>query len=111
MHFLEEHPNTPILFDSIIRSKEQNDILGPLILDFSVIFLQFDEETAVRRLSGRRIDPETNEVFPVDFKGDTNPKTGNKLVSRSDDTPESIRSRISWSIRDTLPLIGIWRSE
>lgn len=109
--FLSCHPNTPILFDSIIRSKEQNDILWPLIPQFSVIFLELNEETALRRLSGRRIDPETNEIFPAEFKGDANPKTGNKLVTRSDDTPESIRSRISWSIHDTLPLIWIWRSE
>lgn len=109
--FLTSHPDTPILFDSVIRSKEQNEILSSIIPEFDVIFLELSEEKAIDRLSKRRIDPETNEGFGADFTGDTNPKTGNKLITRFDDTPENIRNRINWSIRDTLPLIGIWRSE
>ena len=109
IQFLASHQWHPILFDSVIRSKEQNDILSPLIGNFSVIFLELEEEKAIARLTGRRVDPVTNEVFPSDFEGKTNPKTGNALITRSDDTEASIRNRISWSIRDTLPLLGIWR--
>ena len=38
-----------------------------------------------------------------------NPKTGNTLVTRADDTEEAIRKRIAWSIGDTLPLIEVWK--
>lgn len=95
--------------DGAIRSKEQNDAMEDVWGDFDVLFLDLDEETAVERLCGRRIDPVTQETFPASFTGDTNPKTGNKLVTRSDDTEEAIRKRIAWSIGDTLPLIDIWR--
>ncbi len=63
----------------------------------------------MRRLSGRRIDPETSETFPASYTGETNPKTGNVLITRTDDTPDAIRKRIAWSIADTLPLIEVWK--
>ena len=63
----------------------------------------------MKRLSGRRIDPMTSETFARDFEGDINPKTGNTLITRTDDTPEAIRKRIAWSISDTLPLIEVWK--
>ena len=43
------------------------------------------------------------------FTGEVNPKTGNTLVTRADDTEEAIRKRIAWSIGDTLPLIEVWK--
>jgi adenylate kinase len=108
--FLSESSWKKVLIDGAIRSKEQNDALEAEWWDFSVIYLELDEETAVRRLCGRRIDPFTQETFPASFAGDVNPKTGNTLVVRADDTEEAIRKRIAWSIADTLPLIQVWES-
>lgn len=107
--FIEENKDKHILMDGAIRSKEQNDAMEEVWGNFDVIYLELDEETAVKRLCGRRIDPETQETFPASFTGETNPKTGNKLVTRDDDKEEAIRKRIAWSISDTLPLLEIWR--
>ncbi len=107
--FLAEHSDKKVLIDGAIRSAEQNDALEDVWWDFDVLWLDLDEETAVKRLSGRRIDPETSETFPASFTGETNPKTGNVLITRTDDTPEAIRKRIAWSIADTLPLIEVWK--
>jgi adenylate kinase len=107
--FLEQHADKKILMDGVIRSREQNDVIGPLFGNFDVIHLDLEEETAVKRLCGRRIDPVTQETFPASYTGETNPKTGNTLVVRADDTEEAIRKRIAWSISDTLPLIDLWR--
>lgn len=106
--FVEKNQGKKILLDSVIRSKEQNDSLEKVFGDFKVIYLELAVETAVARLGGRRIDPVTHETFPASFAWDTNPKTGNKLIVRADDTEDAIRSRISWSISDTLPLLDIW---
>lgn len=108
--FIENNPTKKILLDGVIRSQEQNENLESIFWDFIVIYLDLDVETAVTRLSGRRIDPITSETFPASFTGDTNPKTGNKLITRVDDTPEAIRKRIAWSIADTLPLIEVWKN-
>lgn len=107
--FVENNPTKKILLDGVIRSQEQNENLESIFWDFIVIYLDLDIETAVTRLSGRRIDPITSETFPASFTGDTNPKTGNKLITRVDDTPDAIRKRIAWSIADTLPLIEVWK--
>ncbi len=108
--YVANNKHKKILLDGVIRSAEQNTALEPVFDDFIVIYLDLDVETAVARLGGRRIDPVTSETFPASFKGETNPKTGNKLVVRADDTEDAIRSRISWSIADTLPLIDIWEA-
>lgn len=108
-NFLEINKTKKVILDGVIRSQEQNDSLESVFGDFIVIYLDLDVETAVARLAGRRIDPVTSETFPASFTGETNPKTGNKLITRTDDTPEAIRKRIAWSIADTLPLINTWR--
>jgi adenylate kinase len=107
--FLTKNSDKRIIMDGVIRSQDQQDAIGHLFGNFDVIYLELDEETAVKRLCGRRIDPVTQETFPASFMGDTNPKTGNTLVTRTDDTEDAIRKRISWSISDTLPLLGVWR--
>ncbi len=108
-NFIENNKDKSILIDGAIRDKFQNDAMEKVWWDFDVIYFELAEDTAVERLCGRRIDPVTQETFPAAFTGDTNPKTGNTLVVRSDDTEEAIRKRIAWSISDTLPLLDIWR--
>ncbi len=107
--FIAENADKKVLIDWAIRSAEQNDALEKVWGNFEVLWLDLDEETAVKRLSGRRIDPVTSETFPASYTGETNPKTGNTLVTRADDTPEAIRKRIAWSISDTLPLVEVWK--
>jgi adenylate kinase len=108
--FIENAGNNAVLFDSVIRSAEQNeslrDVVGP---DAVVLYFHLDEETAIKRLLGRKIDPVTKEVFGPEL--DVNPKTGNTLVHRSDDTLDAIKSRLEWSKKDTLPVLDIWREE
>lgn len=110
-NFIKKHPDKTIILDGVIRSREQNDALAFLFGKFDVIYFELAEDIAVERLCGRRIDPVTQETFPASFIGDTNPKTGNTLVVRADDTEEAIRKRIAWSISDTLPLLDIWRED
>ena len=107
--FIKENGNKRIIIDWAIRSKEQNDAMESVWWDFDVFWFDLSEETTVKRLCGRRIDPITQETFPASFTGNTNPKTGNTLVVRADDTEEAIRKRIAWSIGDTLPLIDTWK--
>jgi adenylate kinase family enzyme len=73
--FIEENKEKHILMDGAIRSKEQNDAMEKVWGNFDVIYLELDEETAVKRLCGRRIDPVTQETFPASFTAETNPKT------------------------------------
>lgn len=98
----------PILFDGPIRSIEQDRVIRPILGEVIIIQLVLDTETAMKRMLGRRVDIETGETFPEDFPGNTNPKTGNILTVRDDDTLEAIKTRIQWSIEEWLPLIDSW---
>lgn len=108
--FIAKNPRKQILLDSAIRNAEQNAEFWSILGKFDVLYFQLDVETGVKRLAWRRMDPITNETFPASFKWDKNPKTGNKLVTRADDTEDAIRKRIAWSISDTLPLLDIWEA-
>ncbi len=110
-NFIKKNKGKKLLFDSPIRNQEQNKALKPILWDFTVIHLELDKEKAMDRLLGRRIDPETGEAFPADFIWDTNPKTGNKLIRRLDDTKKALKKRIEISIRDTIPIIKEWEKE
>lgn len=109
--FLSQNIWKRIIMDWVIRSADQNEAIGSLFGNFDVIYFKLDEDIAVERLCGRRIDPVTQETFPASFQWDTNPKTGNKLITRTDDTEDAIRKRIAWSISDTLPLLEVWREQ
>lgn len=108
--FIQNNQGKRILIDGAIRDKEQNDAMEYVWWDFDVIHLDIDEKTALNRLAGRRIDPITQETFPWDFEWDINPKTGNTLVVRADDTEDAIKKRIAWSLSDTLPLLEVWKN-
>lgn len=110
-HFIEENKDFPVLFDGPIRSKEQDEVIRPILGKCEIICLELSEEKAIERLLHRRIDPETGETFPESFEGNINPKTGNTLIVRSDDTLDAIKKRISWTITESLPLIETWKND
>ncbi len=110
-HFIETNKNSPVLFDGPIRSAEQDKVIRPILGKCVVICLDLSPEIAISRLLSRRIDPETGETFPEDFVWDINPKTGNTLIHRKDDTEEAIQNRIKWSLEESLPLINIWKKD
>lgn len=110
-HYIQDHKDDFIVFDWIPRSVEQIDFFDLIIWDYCIFFLDLDKETAIKRLAGRRIDPETWESFPADFSWDTNPETWNKLVTRDDDKPEAVSKRIDTFYSNTLPLLAYWASK
>ena len=111
IHYKEEHSGGHILFDGIPRTFAQKSLFDAIFPEYIVVFLDLPESRAVERLSGRRIDPVNGMSFPSSFDGDYSPYTGNKLVKREDDTPESARVRIKAFYENTLPLLAEWASE
>jgi len=70
-----------------------------------LVHLVLSEEEAIHRIGGRRIDPVTQEIFGSDFTAECNPKTGNRLVVRDDDTPEAVSHRIEIFKKETFPIL------
>ena len=103
-----------VIFDGIPRKLVQSETFDALMArhgrDFTCILIDIPEETAVKRLSSRRLCEKCKAVFPASYKKDTCEKCGGKLVTRSDDNPESIRTRIQAYYAETMPVIDRYKT-
>ena len=60
----------------------------------------------VRRIVGRRMDPETGEIYHIDFKPAPE-SIINRLIQRKDDNESTVRNRLKAYHEQTSPL-AIW---
>lgn len=104
-----------VLFDGIPRKIEQADTFNALMKklerDFTGILIDLPEEVAVKRLTARRICQNCKAVYPADYKGSACEKCGGTLVTRSDDNPESIRTRLKAFYEETMPVIDRYKEQ
>lgn len=97
---LDGFPRTIVQAEFLERQRIPVDI---------VINLEVDEDTIVDRLSGRRMDPKTGQIYnlnTMDLPEGVDPE---KLVQRPDDKPEVIRKRIEVYKKQTAPVIEYYR--
>lgn len=104
------------LLDGYPRTIEQAEFLetmDELPLD-GVLFINVDDETLIRRLSGRRICVEDGTVYHIE--DDPSPDgahcgvCGAELVQRDDDKEETVRRRLEVYRKETEPLIGFYKA-
>lgn len=98
------------IFDGFPRNVAQAEALGRIFeeqgrtLD-AVIALEVPAEAIVKRMSGRRTDPETGKVYHLEH----NPppaEIADRVVQRPDDQEETIRHRLRVYRENTAPLIA-----
>ena len=97
-----------VLFDGFPRTIPQAEALSGITEVSAVISIEVPDEDIVNRIVGRRMDPETGEIFHVSFKPPP-PELENRLVQRKDDNEETVRMRLSAYHDQTKPL-GDWYS-
>lgn len=88
-----------ILFDGFPRTLEQYNFFKNWLKDKSVtldlgIVLEISEEETLKRLSSRRLNPETGEIYSLAHPLPTGVDI-EKLIQRDDDKPESIKRRLN----------------
>lgn len=81
----------------------------------AVINFQTEEKVIVARLAGRRVSPSTGRVYhvtnmPPQQEGICD-DTGEKLIQRDDDKPETIKRRLSVYHKETAPLIQYYEKK
>jgi adenylate kinase len=97
------------IFDGFPRNVSQAESLETILsqsgrrLD-AVVVLEVPDEAIVERMSGRRTDPETGEVYHLRHNP---PPAGvaDRVVQRPDDREETVRHRLSVYAAQTAPLI------
>ncbi|MES3162339.1 MAG: adenylate kinase [Halorubrum sp.] len=99
------------VLDGYPRNLSQAEYLSDITELDAVIFLDVDEEVLVSRLTGRRMDPETGEIYHVDFDWPDDEAIQERLVQREDDEEETVRERLRVYRENTEPVIEHFREQ
>ena len=77
--------------------------------------IEVSDEVVISRLSGRRVHPSSGRNYHVEFNPpkipDKDDESGETLIQRDDDKPETIRERLSVYRSQTLPLIDFYQKK
>ena len=101
------------LFDGVPRTIGQAEQLAEMGINFThVIEIHVEDQTIVDRMSGRRVHPSSGRNYHVDFnppekKGFDN-ETGDPLIQREDDKPETVLKRLNVYHEQTKPLTDFY---
>jgi len=113
MNNLQE--GTSVLFDGIPRKIEQANLLNEILekhgRNYKAVLIDIKKETALKRLTTRRICEKCKAVYPADYTKDSCEGCGGTLVTRSDDNPEAIAARLDAFENETVPTIQIYREK
>ena len=95
-----------VLFDGFPRTIAQAEELAKIEEVSLVISIEVPDDSIVRRIVGRRMDPETGEIFHIDFKPAPE-SISDRLIQRKDDNETTVRNRLNAYHEQTSPL-AIW---
>lgn len=102
------------IFDGYPRNVAQAESLSGLLDEIgrridAIVYIDVPEEVIVRRMSGRRTDPETGAVYHLEHAPPPAEVAG-RLVQRPDDREETVRNRLGVYRQTTAPLVAFYES-
>ena len=118
---VEERINLPdckngFLFDGFPRTIPQAEALvnRSIAIDF-VIEIDVPDEEIISRMSGRRMHPGSGRNYHVTFNppkvAGKDDATGEPLIQREDDKPETVKDRLKVYTNQTSPLISFYTEQ
>ncbi len=101
------------LFDGVPRTIGQAEQLAEMGIKFThVIEISVEDETIVKRMSGRRVHPSSGRNYHIDFNPPINDgvdnETGEPLIQREDDKPDTVLKRLGVYHKQTKPLTDFY---
>ena len=104
------------LFDGGIRTVGQADLCVENRIEFThVIEIQVDDEAIIDRMSGRRVHPGSGRNYHLVYQPPKNEGvddiTGEPLLQREDDMPETVKHRLQVYQDETKPLVAYYQSQ
>ncbi len=97
------------VLDGYPRNLSQAKYLSEITELSAAIFLDVGEDELVRRLTGRRMDPETGDIYHTEFNMPDDEAVETRLVQRDDDTEKVVRDRLEVYYENTKPVIEHYR--
>ena len=103
------------LFDGVPRTIGQAEQLAEMEIKFThVIEISVEDDTIVKRMSGRRVHPSSGRNYHIDFNPPINDgvdnETGEPLIQREDDKPDTVLKRLGVYHEQTKPLTDFYSS-
>lgn len=92
-----------VLFDGFPRTIPQAEALAEIAEVSLVISIEVPDDAIVGRIVGRRMDPETGDIYHITFKPAPS-EIVDRLIQRKDDNEEAVRTRLSAYHNQTSPL-------
>ncbi len=111
-------PDRSVVFDGFPRTVAQAEALDAALATTGravnrVALLEADDAVLVKRISGRRSSP-SGRVYNIYFdppqESGVCDDTGEALIHRADDQPDTVRTRLSVYREATAPLIGYYEA-
>ncbi len=99
----DDDASSGVLFDGYPRTIPQAEALSQVAEVYAVISIEVPDDAVVERIVGRRMDPETGDIYHVAF----NPAPSgisSRLIQREDDNEQTVRKRLSAYHQQTAPL-------
>lgn len=93
------------VLDGYPRNLDQAEELESMTDLDIILSLSVSREELIDRLTGRRLDPETDEIYHVEFNMPDDPEIQDRLVQRDDDTREAVENRLDVFAEETKPVI------
>jgi adenylate kinase len=75
-----------------------------------VLLIEVPDELIVERITGRRMDPETGDIYHVQFNP-APPEVEGRLIQRKDDTAEACRARLGKYHSETAPIVPFYEEQ
>ena len=101
------------LFDGVPRTLGQAKILDDMGVSFShVIEIVVEDDVIVNRMSGRRVHPGSGRNYHIDYNPPKiegiDDESGEALIQREDDKPETVLKRLDVYHEQTEPLTNFY---
>ncbi|MDA9048658.1 adenylate kinase [Gammaproteobacteria bacterium] len=104
------------LFDGCIRTAGQADLCVQNNIEFThVIEINVADEIIVNRMSGRRVHPGSGRNYHLIYQpprhDGLDDETGEPLIQREDDLPDTVKHRLNVYHEETKPLVEYYQEK
>lgn len=103
------------MLDGFPRTQPQAAALDDALKEASVeldavVLIEVPDELIVDRITGRRMDPETGDIYHIEFSP-APADIQDRLIQRKDDTEEAVKARLAKYHKETTPIVPFYEAQ